>query len=115
MVYRALNIVFGCWLFLSAFLWPHSAAQFWNALLSGLLVASVAVLALETVPRARVVNTVLGAWLVVSSFLLPGLAELTVWNHVLVGVVVFGVSQLPGFQGMGGSRGPLLANRGPTG
>ncbi len=90
-----INIVLGAWLFLSAFLWLHSESQFTNAWLVGLISAVAAAAALRY-PVARFINTVAGAWMLLSVWILRTPNEATLWNHVLVGAVMFIVSLVPG-------------------
>jgi hypothetical protein len=89
---RVLNLMLAGWLLLSAFLWSHSGAQFWNALLGGILVALFAWLATGKAPNARFANTLVGAWLMLSTFYLPSLRQATVWNHMMVGALVLVLS-----------------------
>jgi hypothetical protein len=101
---RYANIVLGTWLFLSAFLWPHSYAQVTNTWVVGLLVVALAVVSLR-VPQARYMNAILAVWLFLSAFALPTLRMATVWNNALVAIAVFFVSMLPGYA-TGGPRTP---------
>lgn len=90
---RGINIALGVWLFISAFIWPHSYAQFTNAWIIGVLVTAVAVISMWA-PPARFLNTALGVWLFISAFALPTISSATVWNHVIVGIAIFAVSLL---------------------
>lgn len=83
-----MNAALGLWLFVSAFLWPHSATQRANATIVGLLVVALALAGLAGLRGARYLNAALGGWLVVSALFLPGLTQMTFWNHVVVGVAV---------------------------
>lgn len=85
------NILAGVWLVSSAFLWPHSQAQFTNACAGGLLCAIVAALA-GSLPRFRVINVGLGIWLLISAFWLPHESVATMANSIAVGLVVLAVS-----------------------
>ena len=84
---RYLNIIVGLWLFISAFVWPHSAAQFTNTWIMGIIVAAVAAIALAW-PAIRYLNTLAGAWLIISAFAMPAVTSGTRWNNFIVGVVV---------------------------
>jgi hypothetical protein len=95
MTTRYLNVFLGIWLVLSAFLWPHSSGQFWNAISVGFLVAALALLASETLPEARYVNTILGAWLIISAFTMHAASAGTIWNHFVVGLTVAVCSVFP--------------------
>lgn len=91
---RYLNILAGLWLFVSAFAWRHSQAQFTNSWVMGIVVTAVALVALS-VPMFRYVNTVAGAWLILSTFTLPHITVATMWNNLIVGFVVLTVSLVP--------------------
>lgn len=84
-----ITVLLGVWMFISAFLWPHSAAQFNNAWIVGVLVVTFGLVAMRGKLWGHYANVALGAWLLLSSFFLPTRAAATFWNHVLVGVVVF--------------------------
>lgn len=88
---RIINILLGVWLFISAFAWSHTSAQFTNAWLVGLLVAGFAAAALR-VEWARYVNTVLAVWLFLSNWILATAAEATAWNNIIVAIAIFVVS-----------------------
>jgi hypothetical protein len=88
---RAVNIVLGVWLFISAFIWPHSSAQSTNTWLMGVLCVLFAWLA-TTAAWARYLNTVLAVWLFISVWALPGANAGTAWNNALVAIAIFFVS-----------------------
>jgi len=92
------NLVLGVWLFISAFVWHHSQAQFTNSWIMGIIVAVVAVISLS-VPSFRYVNTLAGAWLIISGFALPRANYGTTWNNVLVGIAVVALSLVPNLAG----------------
>lgn len=91
---RGINVALGLWLFLSAFIWVHSGAQFTNTWLVGLGIAAVAAIGFA-VPKIHWVNTALAAWLIISVFALPTLVGATFWNNLLVGIASFIVSLVP--------------------
>lgn len=91
---RAINIVLGVWLFISAFIWPHSAGQLTNTWIVGALCAAFAVIALW-VHEIRYLNTALAVWLFISAWALPRLSIGTLWNNVLVAIAIFVVSLMP--------------------
>jgi phosphoglycerol transferase MdoB-like AlkP superfamily enzyme len=107
MTARFVNIALGVWLVMSAFLWPHSVSQFWNAISVGFFVAAAALLASETAPTARYLNTAFGIWLVISSFIMGSVTAATIWNHVIVGAAVLIFSLLPNLPAFG-RPGPRL-------
>lgn len=103
---RYLNMALGLWLFISAFLWPHSQAQFTNSWLMGLLCIGFASLAL-VVPQFRYLNTALAVWLFISAFALPRISVATVWNNALVAIGIFVLS-------LAGAAAPLAVPRRPA-
>ncbi|MBI5545397.1 MAG: hypothetical protein HY901_16045 [Deltaproteobacteria bacterium] len=94
MAARVANIVLGIWLFMSAFLWPHSPQQATNTWVMGVLCVSFAIVALA-MPQASYLNTALSAWLLVSAFVLPRVSSATLWNNALVAVAIFLASLAP--------------------
>jgi hypothetical protein len=90
-----LNALLGGWLFISAFLWPHTLAQFHNAWIAGTLVACFALAAIAGVRTARYVNVALGFWLFVVTLALPRMSGATTLNNVLVAVAIIVTSLLP--------------------
>jgi hypothetical protein len=93
---RIVNVVLGVWLFISAFAWPHSTAQMTNTWIVGVLQVIFALVALFGVAQARYLNTVLAIWLFISAFALPGGDAGTIWNNVIVAILTFVFSLVPG-------------------
>lgn len=91
---RALNAALGVWLFISAFLWPHTMAQRTNTWICGVL-AVIFALAAARIPRARILNTILAVWLFISVWALPRATTGTAWNNVLVSIAIFCLSLMP--------------------
>jgi hypothetical protein len=88
------NVVLGVWLFISAFLWPHSHAQLTNTWLMGVLCVLFA-LAAAYVSPARYLNALLAIWLFISAFALPHVSVGTVWNNAIVAVLIFVAALIP--------------------
>ena len=88
---RSVNLLLGAWLFVSAFVWPHSEISRINTALCGLLVVVFALTAMR-IPPMRWLNTAVGAWVVMGGALLPHASGNTVWNNVIVGLAVLLVS-----------------------
>lgn len=84
---RYVNIVLGIWLFISAFVWHHSRPLFMVSWITGIVIALVALTSIGA-PRTRFVNLILGIWLIISAFAFPHYSTGTVWNNVIVGIVV---------------------------
>jgi hypothetical protein len=91
---RAINIVLGVWLFISAFAWQHTDVQRTNTWILGVLCVAFALIAMG-VPMVRYLNTLLAIWLFVSAFALRDLSVGTVWNNALVAIAIFVVSLVP--------------------
>ena len=91
---RWINIAVGIWLFVSAFVWPHTAAQAANSAAVGIACALAAAIALRF-PMVRNVNAGLALWLFVSTWVLPVESGVTIWNNVLVSLVMLIVALVP--------------------
>ncbi len=91
---RGIQILLGIWLFISAFIWPHTSAQMNNAWICGVITVVFAVIALRA-PQARYVNTALAVWLFISTFAMPRMSVGTTWNNILVAIAIFIVSLVP--------------------
>lgn len=94
MAARIANVVLGVWLFISAFIWPHTQAQMTNTWIVGALIAIFALVAMRA-PQARYVNTALAIWLFISVWVLPVESTATLWNNAIVAIAVFVLSLLP--------------------
>jgi len=103
MTARIVNIVLGIWLFVSAFIWPHSYAQMNNTWIVGVLVVVFALIATR-VPEARYLNAILAVWLFISVWALPTMSVGTQWNNALVAIAIFLMSLAPGYLGGPGAR-----------
>ncbi len=88
-------MILGIWLFISAFIWPHTQAQMTNTWILGLLCVVFAVIAMSN-PNARYLNTALSIWLFISAFAIPTIRTGTVWNNALVAIAIFVVSLTEG-------------------
>ena len=91
---RVVTLILGVWLFISAFLWPHTASQMTNTWILGVLCVVFAFLA-TSVQWFRFLNTALAVWLFISAFALPSLSRGTVWNNALVAIAIFVFSLIP--------------------
>jgi len=102
-----INIALGLWLFVSAFLWPHTQEQGVNTWIVGALAVVFAAASLRY-PAARYVNAVLAVWLFISAWALPTFPVGTIWNNALVAIAMFVFSLAPANAG----RGPRPTVRG---
>jgi hypothetical protein len=88
------SVVLGAWLFISAFVWPHTPALRADTWIVGALIFLVGITAMYTSP-ARYVNTLLGVYLFISTLAFHHVEAGTVWNNLIVAVIVFVVSLIP--------------------
>jgi hypothetical protein len=100
---RLLEILVCIWLIISAFAWPHTVAHMTNTWIIGVIGSVVALVALFADARLRYINTALAVWLFISVWALPGARPGTIWNNVIVAVVLF-LSSLSMPAGAGGGR-----------
>jgi hypothetical protein len=101
---RALPIALGAWLFVSAFLWPHGTGAAINSWIVGLLIATASLIALR-MPWLRWVDTALAVWLFLSTLAMPSATGATLWNNLIVGMLVFLASLVPEGLGRSSRRG----------
>ena len=92
---RWVNLVAGIWLFISAFAWPHAEAAQTNTWIVGVLIAIASIWAMFA-PAVRFANTIFAIYLFVSAFGFFHENAGTIWNNVIVAVIVFVVSLMPG-------------------
>ena len=93
-VARRINIVMGVWLFISAFVWDHTAAERVDTWTLGVLCVLFAATALS-VSAFRWLNTALALWLFTSVWELPHRNLGTMWNNAVVAIVIFLASLVP--------------------
>jgi hypothetical protein len=91
---RLANVTLGLWLFLSAFVWPHTVLSQTNTWVLGLIIAAVAAVGTST-PVLRAISTVPAIWLFMSSFLISDITDATLWNNAIVAILVLVLSLLP--------------------
>jgi hypothetical protein len=102
---RTISAALGMWLFTSAFLWRHEAAEFHTAWVVGVLAVAAAVAGLQGVRGARLVDAALGGWLLVTA-LLWSTTGATFWNHTFVGLGLATFGMAPTFKSLS-RRDPL--------
>ncbi|HEY2744451.1 MAG TPA: SPW repeat protein [Polyangia bacterium] len=94
---RIVNLILGVWLFISAFVWPHTMPSQTNTWILGLLIVLFALFSTAQ-PGARWLNTLAAIWLFFSSLAIFHTSPATVWNNVIVAIVVFVVSFIGGYE-----------------
>jgi hypothetical protein len=87
-------IALGAWLFVSAFLWPHGTSAAVNSWIVGLLIVIASLIALR-MPWMRWVDTALAVWLFLSTLAMPSATGGTLWNNLIVAMLVFLASLVP--------------------
>jgi hypothetical protein len=87
MTARIFNILMGVWLFVSAFVWPHSGAQFAATAICGALTVLFAALTSYDL-RSRYLTAAVGALVVVLAFALYPLGSATFWHNGIVGISI---------------------------
>jgi hypothetical protein len=110
---RLLTAAIGVWLFISAFVWPHTLSQRTNTWICGVLAVIFALAAMRE-PQSRYLNTILSIWLFISAWALPRMSAGTVWNNVLVAIAIFFLSLMPSMTEGRGALGRRPASRATT-
>jgi hypothetical protein len=90
------DVLLGLWLLVSAIAWPQPALQTANSIIVGVLVIVAAGVAAFAMPEARFANTALGLWLFLSALVVLGRSDAAIWNDIVVGGLLVGLSFLPG-------------------
>jgi hypothetical protein len=96
-------MVLGIWLFISAFVWPHTPAQRADTWIVGVVFVIFSALAMSD-DRLRFVNTLASVWLFIYTLAAPHVTSATLWNNLIVAAVVFALSLVPGKAPTGGPR-----------
>ncbi len=92
---RWANVILGAWLFISAFVWHHSAAQFRNTWILGIIIVGLALLA-GVYAGFRIGTALAALWLFFSTLFLPRAEMGTVWHNCILAIVVFALALTPG-------------------
>jgi hypothetical protein len=91
------NLILATWLFVSAFVLPHTTASAWNALAVAVVVAAVAFIAYAAPgrPGLRWVIAAAAVWLLAAVMIVPHLSLASAANEVLVAALLALVSFWP--------------------
>jgi phosphoglycerol transferase MdoB-like AlkP superfamily enzyme len=92
---RILNFLLGVWLFISAFVWMHTAGERLNTWILGIWIAVFSLVAMSQ-PSARWLNTLAAIWLFFATLAIFHTQSGTLWNNLIVAVVVFILSFVGG-------------------
>lgn len=88
------SVALALWLIASVFAWPHHGAEGLNALVTGLLVLSIAWPSVWA-PGMRWATPFLAAWLVTAAISFSHLSQRSLWNDLLVGIALFVLALVP--------------------
>ena len=91
---RWVTLALGVWLFISAFVWPHAASAMTNTWILGLLIVLGAAWSMYE-PRVRYLDTLFAIWLLFSTLVIQHHESATLWNNLIVAVIVFVLSLIP--------------------
>jgi hypothetical protein len=95
MFVRVMNALLGLWLFTSAFLWHRVPVEFYNVLVTSLLVVAFGMASVLGRHGARKVNFALGVWLFISALALPHAAGGAQVNQIVCAVLLVVTSLFP--------------------
>ena len=88
-----INVIAGLWLMLSAYFMGLGLGS--NEFIVGIIVAIVSLVGFFSVEQAGWVSWVdgiLGVWLLITPIFVMGLATATMWNSVILGIVVLALA-----------------------
>lgn len=91
-----LNILAGLWLIVAPFVLGYGAmAPRWNDIVLGIVIGVFALIRTFTPLRAQWLswaNIILGLWLIVAPFALNYTGQASLWNDIVLGIVVIALS-----------------------
>ena len=91
---RLATVTLGLWLFLSAYVWPHTPISQTNTWVLGLVIATIAAVGTPS-PTVRAISTVPAIWLFFSAFWIADVTNATMWNNAIVAILVLILSLMP--------------------
>ena len=92
---RGLELVLGVWLFLSAFVWPHTPERTMNCFVVGSAVVAASIFAGVFGSKARYVTLALGGWLLISLAVFSPQNVLTTINELFVALALIASAFAP--------------------
>jgi threonine/homoserine efflux transporter RhtA len=93
MTTRVFNALIGVWLFVTAFMWPHTQSEGTLTVVCAVLTFLLAIASFYTM-AARYGNIVVAAALFIGTLVLPAVTRASIWNNVIVAVAILGASLL---------------------
>ncbi|HVV49812.1 MAG TPA: hypothetical protein VHO06_09150 [Polyangia bacterium] len=91
MTTRIFNALLAVWLFVTAFMWPHTHGQFVVTLLASILTFWLAILSIYS-GAARYLNAIVGILLFLSTLAMHSLSRATTWNNAIIAIAIFVVA-----------------------
>jgi hypothetical protein len=88
------NALLGAWLIASVFLWRHWGPEGFNTLVTGLLVITVAPLAVWA-PRLRFGGAFLGAWLLATTLVFVHARPFTLFHDLACSIAIIALAAVP--------------------
>ena len=93
MTTRIFNAMLGVWLFVTAFMWPHTQSEGTLTVVCAVLTFVLAIASFYTI-AARYANIVVAVALFIGTLALPAITRASIWNNVIVAVAILGGSLL---------------------
>jgi hypothetical protein len=101
---RWVSLVIGVWIFISAFVWPHTLGERTDTWILGVLIflASIGAMAM---PPVRFLNTLFAIWLFFSTLIIHHQQPGTLWSNCIAAIIVFIMSLIPSHASTTSGRG----------
>jgi hypothetical protein len=87
MTARIFNALIAIWLFVTAFMWPHTHLAQGVTIVAAVLTFILSILEMY-VRGARYLNAVVAVFLFLSALTLPALSRATAWNNAIVAIAI---------------------------
>ena len=91
---RWVSLVIGAWVFISAFVWPHTVGERADTWILGALIFLTSIGAMYA-PGVRFLNTLFAVWLFFATLIIGHTQPGTVWSNCIAAVIVFIMSLIP--------------------
>ena len=88
------SLAIGVWMFISAFVWPHTAAEQTNTWILGVLIVIASGWAMYS-PNIRFLNTIFAIWLFFATLFIQHSQAGTLWSNLIAAIIVFVMSLVP--------------------
>ena len=91
---RWVSLVVAVWVFISAFIWPHTHAEQTNTWILGVLMFIGSLWAMA-MPPVRYLNTIFSIWLFIATLVIAHQQPGTLWSNLIAAIIVFVMSLIP--------------------